>query len=194
MEHAVKVKEDDDCTHDREMLVRDLARVAAGDREALARVWQLTSAKLNALLLHMLRDPVVAEDLLQEVYLTVWRRGAAFDPTRASPITWLVAIARNKAIDRLRAERAKGILEPIDASEMPDPGPSVIERLEQADQHTRLFECLGTLDAKHQNAIRTAFFEGLTYEALAAREGVPVGTMKSWIRRGLLRLRACLDR
>ncbi len=179
---------------DREVLAGHIARLAAGDRDALGDVYRLTSAKLNALLLRLLRDPLAAEEVLQEVYLTVWRRGETFDPARASPITWLVTIARNKAIDRLRAERARGqAVESIDEVEVPDTSPSMIEHLENAQTQARLFVCLGALEARQQSAIRAAFFEGLTYEGLATREGVPVGTMKSWIRRGLMRMRACLD-
>jgi len=168
--------------------------MAAGERDALANVYRMTSAKLNSLLIRMLRDRVAAEEVLQEVYLTVWRRGATFDPTRASPITWLVTIARNKAIDRLRAERARGAApERIEEVDLADQTQSIVERLERDEQRTQLAACLGMLDARQQGAIRAAFYDGLTYEALALRDGVPVGTMKSWIRRGLRRLRVCLD-
>ena len=87
-------------------LVRDLAQVALGDTAAMARVYAATSPKLNALLLRMLRDPSEAEEALQDVYLAVWRRAAVFNSARASPITWLVAIARNRAIDRIRTNKA----------------------------------------------------------------------------------------
>jgi len=180
---------------EREVLTRHLARLATGDRDALAAVYRMTSAMLNALLIRMLRDRGAAEEVLQEVYLTVWRRGATFDPSRASPMTWLVTVARNKAIDRLRSERTRGVAaaERIEEVDVPDPGESIVESLERAEQRSQLSACLRLLDEHQRAAIRAAFYDGLTYEALAAREGVPVGTMKSWIRRGLRQLRACLD-
>ncbi|TMK16944.1 MAG: sigma-70 family RNA polymerase sigma factor [Alphaproteobacteria bacterium] len=145
--------------------------------------------------LRILKDRSEAEDVLQDVYVTVWRKAATFDPGRASPITWMVAIARNRAIDRLRARAAGGRLQPIEAADaVSDPAPAAVERVELAQQHQRLARCLEELDARHASAIRAAFLDGATYEELAARMNVPLGTMKSWIRRGLLKLRACLER
>jgi RNA polymerase sigma-70 factor (ECF subfamily) len=179
----------------RSQLAAALARVAAGDRAALAIVYQDTSAKLFGICLRILKDRSEAEDVLQDVYVTVWRKAAAFDPGRASPITWMVAIARNRAIDRLRARGAGGRLEPIEAADsVSDPAPAAVERVELAQQHQRLTRCLEELDARHSTAIRAAFLDGATYEELAARMNVPLGTMKSWIRRGLVKLRACLER
>jgi RNA polymerase sigma factor (sigma-70 family) len=174
----------------------DIADVALGSPSAMSRIYAATSARLNALLLRMLGDPAEAEDVLQEVYLTVWRRGASFDPARASPITWLVTIARNRAIDRIRTQKTRHglILEKVDASAVPDPASSVIELIEETENKQRLLKCFEELEDRYQKSIRAAFFEGLTYEDLAVREAVPVGTMKSWIRRGLLRLRGCMDR
>jgi RNA polymerase sigma factor (sigma-70 family) len=181
---------------ERQALADDIADVALGSSSAMSRIYAATSPKLNALLLRMLGDPGEAEDVLQEVYLTVWRRGASFDPARASPITWLVTIARNRAIDRIRTQKTHPgrISEKVDASAVPDPARSVIELIEETENKQRLLECFEELEDRHQKSIRAAFFDGLTYEDLAVREGVPVGTMKSWIRRGLLRLRGCMDR
>lgn len=177
------------------MLAALVVRAGAGDASALARVYELTAPKLNALVLHMLRNQAAADEVLQDVYLTLWRRGATFDPARASPITWLVTIARNKAIDHLRAEAARGLpTSPIDENAVPDPSPSFPERLQRQQERRRLLDCIARLEARQQAAIRAAFFGGLTYEAFAARENLPLGTVKSSIRRGLLRLRACLDR
>jgi RNA polymerase sigma-70 factor (ECF subfamily) len=129
------------------------------------------------------------------VYVTVWRKAASFDPGRASPITWLVAIARNRAIDRLRSNTARRHMEPIEAADaVSDPASAAVERIELAQQHQRLARCLEELDARHSAAIRAAFLDGATYEELAERMSVPLGTMKSWIRRGLLKLRTCLER
>jgi RNA polymerase sigma factor (sigma-70 family) len=179
----------------RSQLAAALARVAAGDRAALRLVYQDTSAKLFGVCLRILNDRSEAEDVLQDVYVTVWRKAAAFDPGRASPITWLVAIARNRAIDRLRSSAMSRRMEPIESADaVSDPAPAALERVELAQQHQRLAGCLEELEARQAAAIRTAFLDGATYEELAARMSVPLGTMKSWIRRGLLKLRACLER
>jgi len=179
----------------RSQLAAALVRVAGGDRAALRLVYQDTSAKLFGVCLRILKDRSEAEDVLQEVYLTVWRKAAAFDRNRASPITWLVAIARNRAIDRLRSSAMSRRMEPIESADaVSDPSPAALERVELAQQHQRLAGCLEELEARQAAAIRTAFLDGATYEELAARMSVPLGTMKSWIRRGLLKLRACLER
>lgn len=172
-----------------------LARVATGDRAALEQIYRDTSAKLFGVLLRILNDRSEAEDVLQEVYITVWNKAGVFDPARASPITWLVAIARNRAIDRLRSGgTVRKSSDPIDAAaEISDPSPDAATLLEGDDERRRLAACLDELDGKTSGAIRSAFLDGLTYEQLAERAGIPLGTMKSWIRRGLMKLRACLD-
>jgi RNA polymerase sigma factor (sigma-70 family) len=176
----------------RRLLAADLAAIAAGSDQALRRFFNLTSAKVFGLLLRMLRDHAAAEDVLQEVYLTVWRRAASFDPSRASPITWVVTIARNRATDRLRSVSQTARVVPIDGIDIADTSEPPGGALEATDRHSNLQACLAALDEPSQTAIRGAFFEGLTYEHLAARHHVPLGTMKSRIRRGLIRLRKCL--
>ncbi len=179
----------------RKQLVAALARVAGGDRTALRLLYRDTSAKLFGVCLRILRDNGEAEDVLQEVYITVWRNAAAFDPERASPITWLVAIARNRSIDRLRAGAKARRMQPIgDALDVSDAAPSALAQVESGEEHKRLLDCLGELEPRHAAAIRGAFLDGATYEELAQRVDVPLGTMKSWIRRSLMRLRDCLER
>jgi RNA polymerase sigma-70 factor (ECF subfamily) len=188
-----------DLDGEREALRQALSRVARGEAAALKDVYDRTSAKLFGVCLRILREPSEAEDVLQEVYVNVWRNAAAFDRARGSPITWLATIARNRAIDRLRARGGPAAgrrgVEPIEAAlAIADPAPSAEAALEDADRRDQLRHCLDELDGVHQRAIRGAFLEGATYEALALQAGVPLGTMKSWIRRALLRLRACLQR
>ena len=178
----------------RTQLAAALARVAVGDRTALRMVYQDTSAKLFGVLIRILNDRSEAEDVLQDVYVTVWRKAGSFDPGKASPITWLVAIARNRAIDRLRAGAVSRRMEPIEAAEdVRDDAPAAAEILERSQESARLATCLGELEERQSTAIRSAFMDGNTYEELAQRMSVPLGTMKSWIRRGLLKLRACLE-
>lgn len=182
----------------RAALIDLLGLVAKGDRDALGTLYRATSAKLYGVCLRILKDGGETEDVLQEVYMVVWRRADAFDASRGSPITWLAAIARNRAIDRLRARkpaRDAGGSQTVDAllSEAADPSPNAADMLERSEAYRRIEACLDDLDPRHAHAIRSAFHEGVTYEALAGEAGVPLGTMKSWVRRSLLRLRGCLD-
>ena len=179
----------------RRQLAAAIRRVAGGDRTALRLVYAETAAKLFGACLRILNDRSEAEDVLQEVYLTVWRKASAFDETRASPISWLVAIARNRAIDRVRANAVARMSAPLEAADaVPDPAPDAAESLEASQENRRLQVCLDELEERSAQAIKAAFMDGLTYEALAERQGVPLGTMKSWIRRGLAKLRECLER
>ena len=177
----------------RQHLAAQLSRVALGDRAALADVYRLTSAKLFGVCLRILDDRAEAEDVLQQVYLTVWQKAGGYDAARASPITWLVAIARNRSIDRKRSARGAGKSEPIEAAaEVADESPSALARLQTSEERHRLNDCLSTLEARQSQAIRRAFYGGLTYDQLARADGIPLGTMKSLIRRGLAKLRDCL--
>jgi RNA polymerase sigma factor (sigma-70 family) len=178
----------------RSELAAALVRTAAGDRAALRIVYDNSSAKLFGVLLRILKDRSEAEDVLQDVYVTVWRKAALFNPDRASPITWLIAIARNRAIDRLRSGTMIRRTGPIETSaEARDLTPGALDMVVKAEQQARLGFCLGELDPKMSQAIRSAFLDGMTYEQLAERMSVPLETMKSWIRRGLLKLRTCLQ-
>lgn len=172
-----------------------MARVAAGDREALRQLYEATSAKLFAVCLRILSDREEAADVLQEVYITVWRRADRFDPARAGVMTWVSTIARNRAIDRLRARGPMAYADPVEDLQLADEGQVSAEALlVAAGEEGRVHRCLDELDERTRSVIRTAFFEGVTYEALAQRMGAPLGTVKSWIRRGLARLKGCLER
>lgn len=173
-------------------LIDLLAAIARGDRPALATLYERTSAKLYGICLRLMGSEQDAQDVLHDAYLTVWRNAARFDPAKASPITWLAVLTRNKAIDRLRQRRVA--TEQIDAAtELPDESPSAIEIIESDQDRTRLTQCLDQLDERARTLIRSAFFSGSTYPELAVEQGVPLGTMKSWIRRGLTNLRGCLE-
>jgi RNA polymerase sigma-70 factor (ECF subfamily) len=183
-----------DLDANRSLIVAALVRIPAGDRAALQTVYRLTSAKLFGVCLRILGERSEAEDVLQEVYVTVWRKAADFDAARASPMTWLIAIARNRAIDRLRATRHSRHMDPIEAAgDVADSSPVADHALESAQEHARLHICLEGLEARERAALRGAFFDGNTYEDLAARMSVPLGTMKSWIRRAMIKLKNCLQ-
>lgn len=176
----------------RAALTRALVATGRADRGAFATVYRLTSAKLFGICLRICGNRQAAEDALSEVYMTVWRRAGAFDPGRASPITWLATLARNRAIDWVRAN-GRQFDSDERLAEMPSGDVPADEQViaDQADR--RLHLCLDRLEERQRVAIRTAFFDGLTYAQLAERQSVPVGTMKSWVRRGLMKLKDCLD-
>lgn len=178
-----------------------LQRCGRGDRDAFAELYRRTAPRLFGLCVRMLRDRDTAEDVLQESFVTVWRRASAFDATRGSAITWLITLTRNRAIDRLRSQR-ETLLEPLTALEYAagvhaadgaGDGLSPAAAAEGSQEFGRLQRCLEELEPQPQRSIREAFFTGATYIELARRSNVPLGTMKSWIRRGLLQLRKCLE-
>jgi RNA polymerase sigma-70 factor (ECF subfamily) len=167
-----------------------LARAADGDAAAFRIFYDRTSAKLFAIIVRILVERGDAEDVLQEVYVTLWRKAAEFDTTRASPVTWAATIARNRAIDRLRARGSRPTAPLDDAAEVRDARPAADELIDAANDVARVQAALAAIEPRHAAAIRSCYFEGLTYEAVAARDGIPIGTLKSWVRRGLLRMRA----
>ncbi|GAA0722037.1 sigma-70 family RNA polymerase sigma factor [Dokdonella soli] len=180
---------------DQDRLADLLAAVAAGDSHAFESLYRSTSAKLFGICLRIVQQRSDAEDVLQDVYTTIWRKAKQYDAARASATTWLAMMTRNKAIDCVRASGAGRGAVAIDlAQDVLDPDASTFAAAEASEQRRRLDACLREIEAQRRNLIRVAFFEGATYEELAARSGTPLGTVKSWIRRGLLRLKACLER
>lgn len=179
---------------ERDELVQLLIRTGRSDQQAFEELYRRTSSKLFGVCLRMLRARSAAEEVLQETYLTVWRRAASFDASKASAITWLVTLARNKAIDRLRQHREEQLDDPLKLEEIADGQPTPAAHAETSQEHQRLLRCLDALEPQQRNAVREAFFTGATYNELAACCKVPLGTMKSWIRRSLLQLRTCLER
>lgn len=171
-----------------------MSQIAGGDRAALRRLYDATSAKLFGVCLRILSDREESEDVLQEVYLTIWRRADRFDASRAGVMTWAATIARNRAIDRLRSRGAAAYGQPLDGHDPADEAPGAEAMLVAADAGARLQRCLAELDDRTEKVIRAAFFTGVTYEALAAQLETPLGTVKSWIRRGLAKLKGCLER
>ena len=170
-----------------------LRRVASGDRAAFETLYRTTSARLFGICLRVLRDRDEAEDVLQDVYVAVWNKADRFDAGKAAASTWLGMVARNRAIDRVRA-RPAGTAALDDALPLADDAPAPAQDAEHAGERRRLDACLDELEPQRQRLIRAAFFDGRTYDELSRRDGSPLGTVKSWIRRGLMQLRACLDR
>lgn len=177
----------------RERLSDALARTGQGDRAAFELVYRLTSTKLFGICLRIFPDRQEAEEALQEAYITIWNRAARFEPGRASPISWLAAVTRNRAIDRLRAS-GRARLSPLeDASMVADTSPLADAVLTGQDESRALTGCIDGLEPRDAHFIRSAFIGGATYAELAERDAEPLGTVKSRIRRALLKLRACLE-
>jgi RNA polymerase sigma-70 factor (ECF subfamily) len=182
-----------------------LARTGLGDRAAFALLYRRTSAHLFGVVLRINRDHAQAEDVLQEVYVAVWRAAAGFDAAKAQPLTWLTSIARNRAIDSLRRRQAQPALrtpsgDPDDDSEtdvydqFADDSAGPLERLSRAADARALGECMQQLSAQQRQSMALAFYDGLSHAEVAAHLSQPLGTVKSWVRRALMALKACLER
>jgi RNA polymerase sigma-70 factor, ECF subfamily len=167
-----------------------LARVALKDRAAFGTLYGQTSSKLFGIALRLTRNRAEAEDVLQETFVKIWQHAGQYRDTQHSPMAWLVAIARNHAIDRLRRS-PKASVELDDTLGLSDAGPTPEVAAEQSSQRRQIDDCLKTIDTAE--AIRGAYLEGFSYEELAQKFDVPLNTMKTWLRRGLLKLRDCLN-
>lgn len=173
-------------------LVTLIAKVALGNRAAFDEFYQLTSAYLFGVLLRLLKDEAVAEEILQDVYIKVWQKAGNYRSDKAAPITWLTTLTRNLAIDYLRQQNA--ITENTDTSvEQVDqtPGPQDFTLFHQS--RSALYLCLEQLQTEVSQCIVMAYRDGYTHEELSSRMNSPLGTVKSWIRRGLEKLKHCLE-
>lgn len=171
-----------------------LGQVAAGDRNALAELYSRTSAPLLGLVVRMLQRREVAEEVLHDAYLRIWHNAATFSPQRGSATSWMVAIVRNAALDRLRRQRREVPLESLPDYDEPHAEGGDPAAAPASAEGRALADGLGQLEAEQRNCLLLAYYHGLTHEELAQRLERPLGTVKSWIRRSLLRLRQSLDR
>lgn len=191
---------------DRSQALADLlSRIALGDRAAFDRLYRDTSPHLLGVILRIQRDRAQAEDVLQEVYVNVWRSAQSFNPALSQARTWLNSVARNRAIDSLRRRKSEpqttsrfqagpdeddtDMLQDIAAD---TPGP--LDLLEQASDARALTTCMKGLSDEQQHSLALAYYQGLTHAEVAEQLGHPLGTVKSWVRRGLQSLKTCLER
>lgn len=178
---------------DREEIERLIARVALKDRAAFEALYDRVSAKLFGVCLRVLNKRAAAEDAMQDTFVKIWNNADRYQANGLSPMTWLITIARNTAIDRLRA-RKKGHQD-IDTPgmELVSPSPSPEQFAIAASEASKLTGCLETLDADRSAAIRGAYLDGQSYADLAEKFKVPLNTMRTWLRRGLISLRECMS-
>jgi RNA polymerase sigma-70 factor (ECF subfamily) len=166
-----------------------LLQIALGDSEALASLYDRFAPRLLGLLVRLIGSRADAEDLLQDTFLQVWRKAADYDPGRSSPLTWLLLIARSRALDYLRRHRMAAVSRVIDTPVYHDS----FGDLERDESVTRLHELLNELPESQRAALALSFFGGLSHTEIAERNGVSLGTAKTRIRLGLQRLRDLLD-
>jgi len=173
-------------------LVWLMAAVAKGDRAAFERLYTATRAKLYGVVLRILRRSDLADEVIQETYLKIWNSAGRFDPALSAPITWMVAIARNRAIDLVRKKADLSLEETPDvldvAAETPDP----LASREMTEDLRRLLACIGRLDEERRKLVLLAYYNGWSREQLATKFETPVNTIKTWLRRSILEIRECL--
>lgn len=169
-----------------------LTQIADGSKPAFRQLYKDTSAKLFGVLIRILGQRAEAEDALQEVYTRIWLKAARFDATRGRGMTWIIAVARNHAIDRKRTRMAPETADAELAEAVADTTPRAETRLMAQGALRELNRCFDTLGPDQGQAVRGAYIAGLSYDELAARHAVPLNTVRTWLRRGLLKLRECM--
>lgn len=169
-----------------------IVRVAMRDRQAFDLLYAQTSAKLFGVVLRILKDRAEAEDAIQDIYVKIWQRADRYAVSQSSAISWLAAIARNHAIDRIRARR-KGHEDIDTAHDVADAAPTPEENAVAGSERGRIYDCLGRLEPDRAEAVKSAYLEGYSYQELADRFEVPLNTMRSWLRRSLIKLKECLE-
>lgn len=178
------------------LLQQLLAATARGEQPAFRRLYEATSAHLFGLLLRMLKRRDWAEEALQDCYLKVWQKAETYAPEKGAPLTWLMTVARYRALDLLRMKRPEvempeeGEAAPLTfEDESEDPQARAVEQ----EGISALQKCMKGLQDEQQRSVLLAYYEGYTHQELAARMQAPLGTVKSWVRRGLQKLRECLE-
>jgi RNA polymerase sigma-70 factor, ECF subfamily len=173
-------------------LIQLLSRVGRRDRLAFAELYAATSAKLYGVVLRILKRRDLADEVLQEAYVKVWNNAATFDPSRASAITWMVTIARNRALDEVRKVRPVSLDSVPGLDEIRDPQMLVSEQMERTADSLRLQACLDALEPLRREIVMLAYLEGVSREELGQRFGHPAATIKTWLHRSLKQLKTCL--
>jgi RNA polymerase sigma-70 factor, ECF subfamily len=176
-------------------LMELLARTALADQHAFAELYRLTSAHLYAVALRILRESAAADEVLQESFISIWNHAGSYVAAKSQPFTWLTSIVRNRCLDQLRRRELDTVT--IDDEDqgmtLRDDGPTPLEMLVSGADSRAVKGCVEALEAGQKQALALAFYRGLSHSELAAHLDVPLGTVKSWVRRGLERLKSCLE-
>jgi RNA polymerase sigma-70 factor, ECF subfamily len=176
-------------------LMELLARTALADQAAFEQLYRMTSPHLHGVAMRILRESAAAEEVLQEAFVNVWHHAGSYVAARSQPLTWLTSIVRNRCLDRLRKHDVDtvSIDDEDHAMTIADRSPLPLELLLSGAEAGAVRRCVEALDAGQKQAIALAFYQGLSHSELARHLKQPLGTVKSWIRRGLERLKTCLD-
>jgi RNA polymerase sigma-70 factor, ECF subfamily len=177
-----------------DLVAQLLAKVAAQDRAAFRDLYASTSSKLFGVLLRILSNRAEAEDALQEVFTRVWLRAGRFDPEKGRAMTWLISVARNHAIDRLRTKVEATTATEDEAETLIDRSPGAEDGLIAKGQARRIIDCMAALEPDRAKAVQGAYLGGMSYADLAVKFSVPLNTMRTWLRRSLLQLKECLEK
>ena len=172
-----------------------LARTALADQRAFAELYRMTSAHLHAVALRTLRDAGAAEEVLQESFVNIWHHAGSYVAAKSQPLTWLTSVVRNRCLDQLRRREVQTVTmdDEDEGLAIAAEDPTPLEMLLSGADARAVGACVEALEQGQKQAIALAFFQGLSHSELAHHLREPLGTVKSWIRRGLERLRACLD-
>ena len=170
-----------------------IAKVSLGDRRAFSELYDATSSKLFGVALRILNNRASAEDALQDTYMKVWRYADKYAANGLSPMTWMITIARNTAIDRLRRRRDADDVAAM-TDRLADGGATPEQTVIAHSEAARIVGCLDELEPARARAVKGAYLEGLSYADLAARLEIPLNTIRTWLRRALLSLRECMSR
>jgi RNA polymerase sigma-70 factor (ECF subfamily) len=176
-----------------------LSRVALGDRTAFRRLYEATAPSLMGVAMRIVKSKARAEDVLQDAFVNAWNRATSYQSAMSQPMTWLTAIVRNRALDELRGVNRRPT-ESIDdeqsgaAQDIADDGPSPLQLLEQAADTLAIRDCLHLIDGPQRQCLALAYYQGLSHAEVAEHIGSPIGSVKVWLRRGLDKLKRCLDR
>jgi RNA polymerase sigma-70 factor (ECF subfamily) len=169
-----------------------LQAIASRDKDAFQRLYDRHAAMLFGLALKILGDRADAEDVLQETFVQVWKTANSFEERRGKPIGWLIMLTRSRAIDRLRARQTRARVAETAVQEQPDDGPQPAQQVVASETHRLVRHAVDTLPQEQRSLIELAYFGGLTQSEIARRLGQPLGTVKTRIRAGMIRLRELL--
>lgn len=176
-------------------LMELLARTALAEEQAFAELYRLSSPHLYAVALRILREPAAAEEVLQESFVNVWHHAGSYVAAKSQPLTWLTSIVRNRCLDQLRRREVETVTmdDEDEGVTIAAEGPTPLEMLLAGADARAVKACVEALDSGPKQALALAFYHGLSHSELARHLKQPLGTVKSWVRRGLVRLKACLE-